>query len=529
MRRKLIKSLSYVLTVNGSLLGIACSCGLLAATQFLLLDSEKRELEAQTNSAFDYASAVSVNMKKSLTEASQLTFPRCSDEDLEALRSALWQNDFVKDLGRVVDGNILCTAGWGVLKQPVALPQPPSFTNKGYSHWSGVNGLIAANVAGEMSVYQDTISFTSPFAFQRLRVPNSYTGFLITGADINNVYRIVGDIPDNARIEKDLDGSFSLTTNILSISRCSNDPALCVTGVKSHVGLANYSWPFIAAIAASGIFLGAGLYLLAFFMFSGKWVIYRRLRKAVRRKTLFMVYQPQYELRTGKLVGVEALVRWHDVRLGFVPPDVFIPIAEEIGLIQELTEVVVETSFSEMKELLTHYADLGLSINLSMENLVSPLFLGFINDLSKRYELNPNQLTFEVTERSAAGDDKMAESARQFAAHSYKISLDDFGTGYSNLSWLSQLDADEIKVDRVFTQAIGTSSINQNMLTAIFQLVHTLGVQLVFEGIESQHEVDYILRHSTDAIGQGWLFSKPVSVEVLKAVIEKNRATQDAS
>ncbi|WP_279305962.1 EAL domain-containing protein [Pokkaliibacter plantistimulans] len=194
---------------------------------------------------------------------------------------------------------------------------------------------------------------------------------------------------------------------------------------------------------------------------------------------------------------------------------------------QELTEVVVEASFSEMKELLTHYADLGLSINLSMENLVSPLFLGFINDLSKRYELNPNQLTCEVTVRSAAGDDKMAESARQFAAHSYKISLDDFGTGYSNLSWLSQLDADEIKVDRVFTQAIGTSSINQNMLTAIFQLVHTLGVQLVFEGIESQHEVDYILRHSTDAIGQGWLFSNPVSVEVFKGLIEKNRANQE--
>lgn len=263
-------------------------------------------------------------------------------------------------------------------------------------------------------------------------------------------------------------------------------------------------------IIVIGFLFGGILSLLVSFAKLRKNSLGSRLKKAIDKKLLHVQYQPKIQLQSGKIIGVEALARWNDEEYGHVSPDVFIALAEQNNLIKELTKVIVAKTLADMREYLVKDKTFFVSINLSIQDLTDTQFLSFIDGLVQSHNIRPEQLIFEITERSAADQEAMSNTTKQFVKKGYQVSLDDFGTGYSNLSWLSALEADEIKIDKMFTQAIGTDSINQNMLNGIFQLIENLKMHVVFEGIEEQCEEDYILERSPNAVGQGWLYSRPV-------------------
>jgi sensor c-di-GMP phosphodiesterase-like protein len=147
--------------------------------------------------------------------------------------------------------------------------------------------------------------------------------------------------------------------------------------------------------------------------------------------------------------------------------------------------------------------------------------LNFVDNHVRKNGINTEQIIFEVTERSAAQNNVLKRATKQFLRKGYKVSLDDFGTGFSNLSWLTTFEPNEIKIDKMFVQSIGTQTVSQIALNGIFQLVGNLNVALVFEGIESVEEIHYIIRHTPNAIGQGWLYSKAINTAELQLLIDQ--------
>jgi len=276
-----------------------------------------------------------------------------------------------------------------------------------------------------------------------------------------------------------------------------------------------------------GFLFGGIISLLMSFARLRKHSLGSHLKRAIEKKLLHVQYQPKIQLQTGEIVGVEALARWNDDTYGAVSPDVFIALAEQNNQIKGLTKVIVEKTLMDMRDYLVNNESFFVSINLSIQDLTDTQFLSFIDDLVERHGIKQEQLIFEITERSAADQEAMSNTTKQFIKKGYQVSLDDFGTGYSNLSWLSALEADEIKIDKMFTQAIGTDSINQNMLHGIFQLIDNLKMHVVFEGIEDQCAEDYILERSPDAIGQGWLYSRPVHANEIGQLLDTQPLRKD--
>ena len=249
----------------------------------------------------------------------------------------------------------------------------------------------------------------------------------------------------------------------------------------------------------------------------------RKLKKQIQQDNIFPVYQPQVKIDTQEIIGVESLARWHDSKLGPISPDVFIPVAEESNLIEKLTEKLMVRIFHDLHKILEINAAFTVSINISTELLTSDTFINFLNLLSATYRFNRNQIVLEVTERTTSDQDKMASFSKRLQAQGYLVSIDDFGTGVSNLSWLSTLDPSEIKVDKIFTQAVGTETVNYITLDGIFSMLEHLAVKVVFEGVETEEQRAYIHQKIPNAIGQGWLFAKPQKIDALMKLINPSK------
>ena len=209
------------------------------------------------------------------------------------------------------------------------------------------------------------------------------------------------------------------------------------------------------------------------------------LRKAIANHELRLYYQPKAELNTGLVKNVEALVRWQHPILGLIPPDQFIPLAEQTGLIEPLTHWVVETAIKQCRHWLDNGLNLNIAVNLSMWNLRDVSLPDTIARLLSQYRVPPHLLCVEITESAIMTD---AEHTLQVIHHLFalgiRISIDDYGTGYASLSYLKQLPADELKIDRAFVQHVTTDVANQAIVRSTVNMAHSMGMFVVAEGVE---------------------------------------------
>jgi diguanylate cyclase (GGDEF)-like protein/PAS domain S-box-containing protein len=240
------------------------------------------------------------------------------------------------------------------------------------------------------------------------------------------------------------------------------------------------------------------------------------LHNALEKKEIFMVFQPQYKLQNKTIISVEALVRWENSELGFVPPDKFIPIAEDSGTIIPLGYFIFEESCKAYKQM----KDQGLflkqiAINVSSIQFKEPHLLETFVSIAKRHNIEPSEIEIEITERFIMEHTiTNINMLQNFRNYGFKISIDDFGTGYSSMSYLKQLPIDTIKIDKSFIDDIADDSPDNVIVEAIIALSKTLGYQIVAEGIETQNQEDFLTKVNCD-IGQGYLFSRPISCDTL--------------
>ncbi|KPW99889.1 MULTISPECIES: putative bifunctional diguanylate cyclase/phosphodiesterase [Pseudomonas syringae group] len=254
------------------------------------------------------------------------------------------------------------------------------------------------------------------------------------------------------------------------------------------------------------------------------------LREALPGNQLYLVYQPQISYRDHRIVGVEALIRWQHPEHGLVPPDVFIPLAEQNGTIIAIGEWVLDQACRQLREWLDQgFTDLRMAVNLSTVQLHHAELPRVVNNLLQIYRLPPRSLELEVTETGLMEDiNTAAQHLLSLRRSGALIAIDDFGTGYSSLSYLKSLPLDKIKIDRSFVQDLIDDDDDATIVRAIIQLGKSLGMQVIAEGVETLEQEAYIVTQGCHE-GQGYLYSKPLPGRELLAYLKQSRERNAAS
>jgi len=258
----------------------------------------------------------------------------------------------------------------------------------------------------------------------------------------------------------------------------------------------------------------------------------QRLHRAVARNELTLHYQPKVDLRSGKLSGVEALVRWTDPEFGSVPPVDFIPLAEENGLIVPIGEWVLHTACAQLQA----WHDEGLpaisvAVNLSSRQFLQSDILALVRRAIADTRLPAGFLELELTESVSMGEpEKSSGLMRELKDLGVSLSIDDFGTGYSSLSYLRRLPVDKVKIDRSFVIDMVQSGESLAIVQAIIAMAHRLKLKVVAEGVETEKQLAYLGLNLCDEI-QGYFFSRPLLADACRQLLidGKQLAIQEAA
>jgi EAL domain-containing protein (putative c-di-GMP-specific phosphodiesterase class I) len=258
-------------------------------------------------------------------------------------------------------------------------------------------------------------------------------------------------------------------------------------------------------------------------------VLENSLRRAIEREELRLHYQPLVSLQDGKVVGVEALIRWQHPELGLVSPAEFIPLAEETGLIVQLTHWVLRTACRQMKE----WQDAGLelmtvSVNISAERFSAVDLPAAVSEALASAGLDGRHLCLELTESVMMEDvEETIATLLELKKLQVKISIDDFGTGYSSLSYLKRLPIDTLKIDQSFVRNTPADADDAAIAMLIISMAHSLDLSVVAEGVETEEQMR-LLRSQECDIMQGYLVSKPLPeaemTELLSRTMDRSRA-----
>mgnify|MGYP001448054753 FL=1 len=234
-------------------------------------------------------------------------------------------------------------------------------------------------------------------------------------------------------------------------------------------------------------------------------------REALRDNQFSLALQPQVEMHTGRLVGFEALLRWHHPKKGNISPADFIPLLENTSFMLELDYWVITRSTYLIRELKNSgYPDVKMAINLSAGQFLDPSLPEFLQQQIIKNDIAPDQVCLELTETVLVSDIKRATTIMQnIRDMGCMLAIDDFGTGYSSLSYLKSLPADYIKIDRSFVANIASSADDRNIVHSTISMVRNMGMQVVAEGIETSEQYE-LLCHFDCNLGQGYLISKPI-------------------
>jgi EAL domain-containing protein (putative c-di-GMP-specific phosphodiesterase class I) len=235
------------------------------------------------------------------------------------------------------------------------------------------------------------------------------------------------------------------------------------------------------------------------------------LREAIDLDQLVLHYQPQLDLRTRNVQAVEALIRWVHPRLGLVPPDHFLPLAEEAGLMKEITAWVLDTAVAQCAAWRSTGRSLAVSVNVSPSNLLEPGFVEMVKDRLTHYELPPSGLVLELTEANVIADFRTCQRViEDLRSSGIIVSIDDFGAGVTSLAYLRDLAVQELKLDRSFISRVadGNQHRDLDVVRSTIELGHALGLRIVAEGIEDVETLNLLTEYGCD-VAQGYCISRP--------------------
>ncbi|MBV9292225.1 MAG: bifunctional diguanylate cyclase/phosphodiesterase, partial [Frankiales bacterium] len=252
------------------------------------------------------------------------------------------------------------------------------------------------------------------------------------------------------------------------------------------------------------------------------------LHRALDEEEFRVVYQPEVDLRSGRITGVEALVRWHHPERGLVPPAEFVPLAEQTGLIAGIGAWVLDTALAQAAEWRTARHDggpLAVWVNLSARQLGDPKLVDLVADVLRKHSVDPSQLGLEITETALLEDAEGAVTALSSLRElGVRLAVDDFGTGYSSLSYLKRLPVDAVKIDRSFVDGLAVDGDDSAIVAAVAGMARALRLTTIAEGVENLDQLRALRRLGCD-LAQGFFFTTPQPPAHISRLLESDRVT----
>jgi sensor c-di-GMP phosphodiesterase-like protein len=465
-------------------------------------------------------------LRTTLATVDASPYPACSDADIGVLRALLYDTEYAKDAGRMHEGKILCSANLGRAWRGFTAARPTFVQRDGsllYRELAPYEGREPPAVT--LGMGDAYVVFTPTTLLQAESAPLHFTETVID-APTGRVGTLGGEALPAGGPEPLTDGHERRGAEIYAI-RCSQRFLNCVTVFTSTAEVMGANRRFLLTNMDLGAVLGACIGLMALLFRDRNAGIDHQLRRAIRKGKVRVVYQPLVNLATRQVIGAEALARWTNEDGIDLSPALFIPVAEKHNFVQKITGYVLERAIRDFEETFRRNPDFRVSINVTARDLKDPGFPAEVNRVIEAHGLAPRNIALEITESATVANSSAIEAIRQLRQTGHSVHIDDFGTGYSSLSYLGELSADAIKIDRSFTQSIGTGTAVIAILPQILAMAEALHLQVIVEGVETPEQAAYFAAGDFSTLGQGWLFGRPVSASDFMRLLEPE-ASADA-
>lgn len=483
---------------------------------------EQQDLQQLATKAVMRAELVNYQAFAALADIEAVPGVACSPAYIAQLARVIFNYRYVQDAGAYGVGQYLCSPLLGdVRTQHLTMPPPGGQSNDGYLIWfQHKNPLSDVREDIQIGRHGNYVSI-DPQSYVDLIDP-ARRPIAAIDAETNTILALSpgADGDDMLKAWK-LAGHVSSDQWQYAVARSATRPlGVVVKSARSSL-LGNWTGLLVTWLSV-GVIIGGLLGWLAFRRISRQVSFPATLEWAIARRRIEVYFQPIVRLTSSECVGVEALVRWH-LNGRDISPEIFIAVAEQNGLIQPLTDLVLDRTLDELSKLLRSHPSFYVSINVSSEDLLTRRFLNVLNARLNGTGIRPTQIRIEATERSFMNADATRETIAAFRDAGHPIYIDDFGTGYSSLSYLQTFSVDVLKIDKSFIDTIAQDAASSVVAPHIIAMAHELGVEIVAEGVESDIQVEYLVQRGVQ-YGQGWLFAKAMRPDELIVWLKENRS-----
>jgi sensor c-di-GMP phosphodiesterase-like protein len=502
---------------TGSLLGACAGRSLATGIQARIGEAE---LESYAQRLFLTGKHLATDVNQAHKTMKESKYDFCSDEEIALMQRVVFSSHTIKEIERIRNDQVQCTALLGRLKHPSTFG-PPDIQLNHLKVYLAAPVPSSGGSRGYINQWSDTAVVINPIEAQDMdELPMTYAGHYYTRDPGTKAPRIIPAFGHDMPLSptEELSGKLLEKDGVLYLPRCTAVHSFCIIAAEPKRAILVKTHRVHILVLWTGAIVGALLALVPLFFLRNQRTMENQLRRAIRNEALKLVYQPVIALDENRIVGAEVLLRWKNESGEAVRPDVFIHVAEEHGFISRITDYVIDHSLHEMHGLLTS-GNFHISINIASHDLIDPQFCHRIDGKLKAAHVDAKAFALELTERSTANNEDAIECIAYLHNAGHPLYLDDFGTGYSSLAYLHRLKVSAIKIDRSFTQTIGTEAIAASLVPQILAIASELDLKVVVEGIETQEQREYFRNAGSGIFGQGYLLGRPMLASQLKALL----------
>ncbi len=515
----MIRSRIVVLAVALALLGAVIPIG--AAWYFSLrfaVEAQQESLAvfagqtiARANASFSEATAALRSIADSQVEP-------CSHDHIAAMRKLTMDTRSINEVGFFENGLLTCTS-WGKIEERVVQAVGNYRTADGIDVSIRIRPVVSAGKSMMALQYKNYNVLVDPTRFVDIVVEPGVSLAILTesGARIADL-----NAPDAALLRQIVADPHNGVTDRYLFAVAHGGGWMAIA-MQSREGMLERLRREQLLLLPLGAFIAIFIVGLVVRSSRMRLSLSGELAIAVQKREFVVHYQPIVDLKDGHCVGAEALVRWRHPDGLMVGPDLFIPLAEESGLIEKITDQVFEMVVADLKALLLAEPDLHVSVNVAAVDIKSGRILSVVEDVLRNAGIARRQIWLEATERGFMDVASAGATISKARALGHPVTIDDFGTGYSSLQYLQGFPLDALKIDKSFIDTIGRNTATSSVTPYIIDMAKALNLLIIAEGVETEEQAEYLRAREVD-YGQGWLFAKAMPAAEFIAFHQRGKA-----
>ncbi len=491
---------------------------------------EQLRLQRVADIAMTRASKSFDEIDAALQSVATLTMRPCSDEHIALMRQSTLESRGVAEIDYFEDGKLKCSS-WGMPEQgrDIVLGKPEFTTRDGvdvHTHAppaAGKGKPMLGLFKNRHRVLVDPAGLADIVADPDVQVAVATSGGALLGSQNAPDAELVGKLVRDRGNHPAIAGADRMQAAV------ARKGELAAVGLAPESSMRRQLRNEQLYILPFGFLLAAVAISLLVWLTRSRLSLLGEMAQALKNREFIVHYQPLVRLKDGVCVGAEALIRWPRPDGSMMRPDYFIPQAEESGLIEAMTDQLVETVVREMRALLLAQRHLHIAINVCASDIQTGRLLDVLARALDGSGIEPGQIWLEATERGFIDVAAARQALERARAMGFSVAIDDFGTGYSSLAYLQNLPIDALKIDKSFIDTIGGDTVTSSVTSHIIAMAQTLQLAIIAEGIETPLQADYLRARDVE-YGQGWLFSRALPPADFIAYCHRHREEgQDGS